>query len=398
MRVGLYGIGGVYNFGCEAIVRGATKLFTDINSKNEIIYYTYNYEYDTKVLADLAIKIVPVPMRNNFARKLINKGLSVLNADHRVQLVDVEDICKNIDILVSIGGDIYTIPQVLRSQETYPYYNSLVDFCAVVNKYGIPVVLYGASVGPFGRYKKAIQYYSKNLKEYKIILARENRTMDYLDTIGVNNSIFFPDPAFTVEASENEITEKKYIGFNFSPLSIKEVYGVINDNAVNRICQIIQSVYKETGKDILLIPHVISKNPNDDDLQFLKHVQNGLSEDTKTHSLIANYRDGFLGVKAQLRQCNVVVSARMHCAINAIVESVPSIMVSYSQKTVGMTEFVYGNKKWFINLAEIETIPEKVKALLEEAESTTDFLIDRNQEIREYYQSHLHQVAEALSV
>ena len=50
MKIGLYGIYGVYNFGCEAIVRGAVKLIHDLYPSAEIIYFTYNFEYDRNVL------------------------------------------------------------------------------------------------------------------------------------------------------------------------------------------------------------------------------------------------------------------------------------------------------------------------------------------------------------
>ena len=44
----------------------------------------------------------------------------------------------------------------------------------------------------------------------------------------------------------------------------------------------------------------------------------------------------------------------MHCAINAICESVPTIFLSYSQKSIGMCKYVYGNEKWTINIREMD--------------------------------------------
>jgi len=40
MRIGLYGIGGVYNFGCEAIVRGAYKVIQGLYPGADIVYFS----------------------------------------------------------------------------------------------------------------------------------------------------------------------------------------------------------------------------------------------------------------------------------------------------------------------------------------------------------------------
>ena len=60
-----------------------------------------------------------------------------------------------------------------------------------------------------------------------------------------------------------------------------------------------------------------------------------------------------------MRECKIVISARMHCAINAVCENIPTIFLSYSQKSIGMCQYVYGTKEWVvpINNAEIELIP-----------------------------------------
>ena len=39
----LIGIGGVYNYGCEAIVRGTVNILKSINPEVKISYASYNY-------------------------------------------------------------------------------------------------------------------------------------------------------------------------------------------------------------------------------------------------------------------------------------------------------------------------------------------------------------------
>ena len=40
MRIALYGIGGLYNYGCEAIVRGTVSIIRQIASDVQIVYYS----------------------------------------------------------------------------------------------------------------------------------------------------------------------------------------------------------------------------------------------------------------------------------------------------------------------------------------------------------------------
>ena len=119
MRIGLYGIRGTYNFGCEAIVRGARGFINDVFPAAQVVYFSYSYEYDKKALADLDIEVVPVIENNSFGKRAINKILNTLDSEKRVFAFDIKKIISDIDMFFSIGGDIYTIPAFLREKERY---------------------------------------------------------------------------------------------------------------------------------------------------------------------------------------------------------------------------------------------------------------------------------------
>ena len=105
----------------------------------------------------------------------------------------------------------------------------------------------------------------------------------------------------------------------------------------------------------------------------------------KNNVTFADCSGGFLGIKKQLRECKIVISARMHCAINAVCENVPTIFLSYSQKSIGMCKYVYGDDKWVILLNEIQTnLIEKAKEMLDDRETIIQVLSRRNREIQEY--------------
>lgn len=398
MKIGLYGIVGVYNFGCEAIVRGATQLIRKLYTRPEIIYFSYNYEYDNKALADLNISVYNIQKDRRFFPRAINKVCNYLNTERHPLLNDFKAMMSMVDEVWSIGGDIYTIPAILREQKTYSYYNSVIDFCDRAVHAGKKVVLYGASVGPFGEYEKAVAYYVKNLRRYERILCREPVTLEYLKQLGLGNAIFFPDPAFQVgrksEDDSNSVrtetesflgADKKYIGVNLSPLSLNELFGDHSEKNIVKLAELMDKIVLEFDKDILFIPHVISQDENDDDLRFQQTVIDFMK--AKDRTLLADYRGGFIGLKPQIRQCKFVVSARMHCAINATHENIPVILLSYSSKSIGMCEYIYGDRRWLLSLKDVENeLLEKMKEMDREVEGISAKLSVRNIEIQDEYE------------
>lgn len=385
IRIGLYGIGGVYNFGCEAIIRGAVKFIKRIYPDALVIYFSNNYEYDKAILKDVDIKIISIRQKPSLAKKVINKGLSFTRIEKRLFNIKFKEIMSQVDEIWSIGGDIYTIPAVKRERQRYKYYNHLIDFCNRTIDAGKEVVVYGASIGPFGNYKDAVQYYVKNLSRYRHIFCRENVTLNYLESLGLSNVSFFPDPAFQISDGKSSRGNDRYIGLNVSPLSLNEIYGNHNDKNVDMLAQIIDQIIEKFDKDILLIPHVISKDENDDDLRFQNRVLKRIENYNRVK--IAEYNGGFLGLKPQLRECEFVVSARMHCAINALVENVPAIFLSYSQKSLGICEYVYGSQNWALKINNIrDELIGKMLEMHKEINVVRNILRFRNHEIQLEYE------------
>lgn len=397
MRIGLCGILGVYNFGCEAIVRGACQLIRRLYPEAQIVYFTYSYDYDKKALQDLNLEIRPIELKATFWDKVQHKIKVKLNSERCGFYFDFDSVIGSVDMIFSIGGDIYTIPKFLRAQNAYPYYNSLVEFCDRAIDAGKDVVVYGASVGPFGNYKKAIDYYKKNLSRYKMIICREEESVNYLNSLGLRNTCFFPDPAFQVKAVDRTPLQPKYIGINLSPLSLKEIYGKHSEETYVNYAKMIDSVFESTHKDILLIPHVISKDEMDDDESFLHKLKILTKPETQQHIHFADWKGGFLGLKPQLKECYLVISARMHCAINAIDENIPAIFLAYSQKSVGMCKYIYGNCDYLIDLKAIETeLIKKVQIVFRNSDNLSAKLELRNKEIEQYYKDNLNNVKRIL--
>ena len=382
-NIGLYGIEGVYNFGCEAIVRGTVEILKKIGVKEEqITYFSADALEDKKYLKDLKIQVIQLDRQQNYIVRIINKVFRIAKVPYQLKVDDLKKIEKT-DVIFSIGGDMYTIPKWRRQKKVYSYYNRLVQSGNYFIKRGKKIVIFGASIGPFGNRKKAIAYYIDYFKRVNLIVAREDKCLNYLEDNGVsNNTLFFPDPAFFVKLENTVQMEKKYIGINLSPLSLIEIYGSVSKEMIDKLCVLMRKIIKETNLDILLIPHVLSPNVKDNDLLFLEKIKMAMDSEVSKKIKIGNNKN-FLETKQLLHQCKMVIAARMHCAVNAVSENIPTIFLAYSHKAEGMCKYVYGDKQWSVTLNQIDNeLIEKVRKMYEEKDEISNYLKKRMLEIR----------------
>lgn len=385
MKIGLFGISGVYNYGCEAIVRGSYTYFKTCFPDAHIIYYSFCPDYDRDRLSDMDIEIVPIGFHTPLYKRVVNKLLRLCHSKKQLLMLNDKTKLEALDMMVSIGGDLYTIPKIERSKKKYSYHNVLVDICYFVRRKKTKFIIFGASIGPFGSYKHAVNYYRSSLNLVDCIICREKASIEYLNNLGVKKTMFLPDPAFLVTDGMNgNYNPNGFIGINLSYLSLFE--NLASDERENKLFelkQFIETLYRQLNKDIMLIPHVVyGDNEKDNDFIFLSRVFELLDEKIKEHVMFANYSGGFLGIKKELRKCSLVISARMHCCVNAIRECVPTIFIAYSTKSEGMCQFVYGSKECVIN---IETLDKQSIEIIENAyakkEQLHSFLVDRNEQI-----------------
>lgn len=387
MKIGLYGIEGLYNFGCEAIVRGTAELIWKIDPRIEIYYFSLRSSEDIPRLKDIPVHIVPVKRSKSIVKRGTNRILRMLGIDRRILLEDIIKKCADMDLIFSIGGDLYTIPKYRIGEKKLDRYNKLICFGDQIQPQK-RLIIWGASIGPFGEDSNVIEYYKRHLKKACHIFVRERRSFEYLNNLGIQNNLsFFPDPAFFVmgnlEAEGKEV-EKRYIGINLSPLSVKEIYGEITENVLKDLASLIEQVYLITHTPILMIPHVISPiNSDDNDLDFQRRLLNYVDKTIKEKIRFAGHEDGFLGIKHSICECRFVIAARMHCAINALTECVPTIFLIYSSKSMGMAEYIYGSDRWTVGLDDLQSFGDKVYEMNQSYPQIKNYLGKRLKELYE---------------
>ena len=387
--IGMFGIAGVYNFGCEAIVRGAVRFINDLYPEATIYYYSKNYEYDKRMLADLNLCVRPLNSTNTLTKRIANKVNHKLNINKIIVNYDYDQLIEESNVLFSIGGDILTIPVIEREKRKYFYANEIIEIGKRAIANGKKVILYGASVGPFGEYKQAVDYYKNALEQYEMVICREQLSIDYINSLGVYNTIFSPDPAFLVgEISDSTIGE--CIGVNISPLSLRELYGKVSQQNIKKLAGLLEDLYNHLNARIIMFPHVISRSHSDNDYDFQLRVLEEVAESIKPYISIADFNEGFLGIKKQLKQCRILISARMHCAINAIHECIPTIFLAYSSKSIGMARYIYGNDKYILDLRESDRrLLDTASDLWSNAEIVYSYLYSQNSKIIGDYEDSL---------
>lgn len=361
VTIALYGIGGVYNYGCEAIIRGTEIIIHEIWPSANIKYASLRAKDDERRLKGCDVEIIP--------RKIYKLGLV---ADHLNKLMASKtglfcqktfkenfEWVEECDAIFSIGGDLYTLPPYYKDPKKR-YCNPLISFGNFVKSRGKKFVIWGASIGPFEGYPKAKKVFIDHLRQADLITSREPVTTNYLKNLGIKNVTEYADPAFAIS---NQGIDKKHlgsgrlhIGINLSPLSSAYIFKTNLNDVIKKQADVITSLIKNFDAQVTLIPHVVCNfNSNDDDLRYLRLVKSQIGTNFIDHVNLIQGDLGFLETKKILSTCDVVIAARMHCAINAISIDVPTIFLAYSKKAYGMAEYVYGNDKWVVPLNDFKT-------------------------------------------
>lgn len=379
----LIGIGGVYNYGCEAIVRGTEIIVRSEYPDANIVYASHRVADDRKRLAGSQVQVIERGKIGRYSLKNMGRKLLSLAGIQWNPMVDSLDLVDDVDAVFSIGGDIYTL------DPNGGYSMSLPKFGDAVRKQGVPYALWGASVGPFTTNPKAEIVYTKHLKGLNLITAREAATVDYLRTLGVSdNVVSCADPAYVVapEIKKASIRQKgKFtIGINLSPLSVRYTDHA-EEEFIHAQARAIECLIKTFNARIVLIPHVVTDfSEGDDDLRYLRKVQKAVASEYQESLTLLESDPGFVGTKRELIMCDLVIAARMHCAVSALTAHVPTILIAYSRKAEGMCQYVYGNGDWVLSLS--DSVKEGVLA------DRVRFMKTQESQIREYLQKRIPEI------
>jgi polysaccharide pyruvyl transferase WcaK-like protein len=386
----LYGIAGVYNYGCEAIVRGTEALLHEAWPNAKIVHASLRPEEDRRRLDGTHVDIVPRRRYSRYSpRNFARKAASLLGSSWS-PLLEHMPWLDDCDVVLSIGGDLYTL---WPSGTRWAYSNALVRFGDEVRRRGKMYVVWGASIGPFDADPRAKDALTAHLRTVDLITTREPASTEYLRQLGITeNVVACADPAFAVPAKPALAGGGNHslrIGMNLSPLAHRHVLGTALSDCIEDDGKAIASIVTRFDRDVVLLPHVVCDfNEADDDLRFLRAVRAAIPPKIADRVQVLEEDAGFLGTGQRMNGCSVVVAARMHCAINALSHLIPTVFLSYSQKAAGMARYVYGHERWVVPINEVNS--DRLLAVIDE-------MLANQNEIRSYLASRLLEIrADAL--
>jgi colanic acid/amylovoran biosynthesis protein len=242
-------------------------------------------------------------------------------------------------------------------------------------KAGVPTILYGASIGPFGANPEFEKVAIEKFKKMTMICARESLTREYLAQHGVVDNVReVPDPAFVLEPVEptleleiREMLEEGCLGINISPLLGR--YTEDEENWPEWAAKCLGAVDQKIDIPILLIPHV------NEDYPFMVKILKLL---TKTHNRIrlVDTKPNAPEMKWVISKVKAFVGARTHSTIAALSSCVPAESIGYSLKARGINRDIFGHLDWMLPLSELNPgyLAEVTSRLLSQAKEVRSYL------------------------
>lgn len=339
MKIMMYGHDGSLNRGCEAIVRSSSEMIKSRVNGIKIILASGKPETD-KILKELdeVFNGSAIDFKPNLLQKVrIASEVKFLKSEHYALgkiYKNVINRIKDIDILLSIGGDNYC----------YGEQPGFYEINRKVKVNGKKLVLWGCSIGEEDMSERKLE----DLKSFDLILARETLTYDMLKNKGLSNIRLVADPAFTMEKEELPLPsgwkENDTIGLNFSPLVLNR-----NKESDEAVRELIKHILKVTESTIALTPHVMIEG--NDDFEILNKFYEEF-KDTRRVIILPNNLNA-TQYKGYIARMRAFIGARTHATIAAYSNSVPTMVLGYSIKSRGIAKDLFGYERLVLGINEI---------------------------------------------
>lgn len=353
MKVAITNNTGLQNRGCEALVvsliEGLREQFPQVG---EIEVHTNDPLYDRWRLSGLAyarpsyLTLTPNHSKfihiNRVVYALLGAGEKLLPPQLAGYPVRQISALQTADLVLPTGGDIFTSD-----------YNNLRKHLSTITCLkSKKAALIGHTIGPFS--KNDERYFRRSLRNVFAITARESESFEYLTSLNLDVPVhltadlaFGLDPIGAEEASEMLRHRYGVDSTKTSLVALSVSEGVIRysklkrDRYLKEFEEFIGRLNKE-GHTILLVPHVMERNPNNNDLVTCEELHSRLANPSQTRVLsgmfTAKQFKGIIG----LTKC--LIGARTHATIASISQAVPTVSVAYSRKAYGIMADVFGKE------------------------------------------------------
>lgn len=367
------------NRGCEAIVRSTVGLLREQFGEIEVLVPSSDIAKDYAQwpeVESLGVQFVPayLPSINRYWVHLQQLSLPFLKrAGWPFPLPRwLRKTLASVDCVLSVGGDNYFFDYLLPSL--------LMGLDSCTMDLGKPVVLWGASVGPFEREPHFLLLIRKHLGRMAFIAARESVTVEYLTKLGLGEKVIHvADPAFALAPEPVDLAPfwpqdpgEGILGLNVSPLLLRyRPAGEPAGRLLDEIAGFVRYAVVERGLGVLLVPHVVPHDgaAKNNDATFMAQLLPRLS-DLGNRVQLMDEQLNAAQIKHVIAQLRFFIGARTHSTIAALSSGVPTISIAYSVKAKGISHDLFGHNQYVLDALNIsQTTLTKKLALLLEGES-----------------------------
>lgn len=318
-KIILYGHGGSYNHGAEAITKCTMRYLRERYPGIPVWLSTHFREQDEEfgVPADRFLerdmeyvsrdKTLPEAEKGIYDRDIYRETLDAIDGE---------------TLLYSVGGDNYCYGNWHRWKVIHD---------EALRK-GAKDVLWCCSIDENALTEELVSH----LKTFDRIVAREGVTFRLLRERGIENAECRRDIAFELQPEEAPLPDGfmpyNSVAMNISPLILRRetVPGIVLESCRTLIDHILSG----TDMSVLLIPHV--RMPVDDDMIPLA----SLYEEYRHTGRVALPKQHLSAAQCKhlISLCRYGVFARTHASIAAYSTRVPCIVLGYSVKSAGIAE------------------------------------------------------------
>lgn len=365
----LYGHGGAYNHGAEAILRSSLPIFRKANVP--ILLSTHFPDQDREFGLDkLVDSLIPADLSlvpEERAAGSFQSKQSIAARIYRDALaeIDSETIC------IGVGGDNYC----------YPNWHRQSVFHLTAKERGGHSVLWGCSIQP----EMVDTRMEAILRGHDRIYARESLTANVLREHGIEHVVLQCDPAFCLQPEPTALPKGfrgQVAAINLSPLMLRR-----SDSLLEKFVETAHFLLGSVDT-LLLLPHVTM--PVDDDQKALETLAECLSLDEQARVCRIPRELNAAQRKYLISRCELLVCCRTHASIAGYSCGTPTLVIGYSVKSQGIGKDL-GMERWVLPVEDSENLAAAAAALWNER-ADVRAVLQRDRALWDFRESFCHEI------
>ncbi len=379
----IVGHSGSLNKGCEALARSTIDIVSrhlqpqriDLISEDTVADHT-NFAKD---LPDVQVHAAHTEELRKYSlpwwrhkwnvkvQQKLNPGVPMFHTQQHKALY------QQADIIISIGGDTFS--------DDYGLPMEVFGELHQARQVGALTMIWAASIGPF-KDEKMAQHWARALQRIHLIGVRENKTIEYLQSLGVTDNVRrVADPAFLLPRHSVPVDKqpgRRVVGLGMSGLVSR--YGSTQQQYVEAFTAFARHLLEDDNTEVWLVAHVIEPDHNDAEVcaavaKQLQHPQVKLIDPAYNACEI----------KDAIAQCDYFIGARTHSTIASLSSGVPTLSIGYSVKAIGINEDLFGHSHYVLPIQDVslDSLKDKFQLLVERGAEVTQHLNTRLPAIQE---------------